>query len=48
MDDIYKNIDEYTPNKKRKTLIVFDDMIDYVISKKKINSVVIIKTIYQR
>ena len=48
MDDIYKNIDEYNPNKKRKALIVFDDMIDYVISNKKINSVVIIKTIYQR
>ena len=27
MDDIYKNIEEYNPNKKRKILIVFDDMI---------------------
>ena len=27
MDDIYKNIEEYNPNKKRKTLIVFNDMI---------------------
>ena len=27
MDDIYKNIEEYNPNKKQKTLIVFDDMI---------------------
>ena len=26
-NDIYKNIDEYKPNKKSKTLIVFDDMI---------------------
>ena len=25
MDDIYKNIEDYTPNKKRKLLIVFDD-----------------------
>ena len=27
MDDVYKNIEEYNPNKKRKILIVFDDMI---------------------
>ena len=27
MDDIYKNIEEYNLNKKRKILIVFDDMI---------------------
>ena len=27
MDDIYKNIEEYNPNKKRNLLIVFDDMI---------------------
>ena len=27
MDDIYKNIDKYNPNKKLKILIVFDDMI---------------------
>ena len=27
MDDIYKNTEEYNPNEKRKTLIVFDDMI---------------------
>ena len=25
MDDIYENIEEYNPNKKRKMLIVFDD-----------------------
>ena len=24
MDNIYKNIEEYNPNEKRKTLIVFD------------------------
>ena len=35
MDDIYKNIEEYNPNKKRKILIVFDDMIaDTLINKK--------------
>ena len=27
MDDIYKTIEEYNPIKKRKILIVFDDMI---------------------
>ena len=27
MDDIYKNIEEYNPNKKQKILIVFDDML---------------------
>ena len=27
MDDLYKNIEEYSPNKKQKILIVFDDMI---------------------
>ena len=35
MDDIYQNIEEYTPNKKRKKLIVFDDVIaDMLIDKK--------------
>ena len=34
MDDIYKNIEEYNPNKKRKILIVFDDMIVDMFSKK--------------
>ena len=27
MDDVYENIDNYNPNKNRKILIVFDDMI---------------------
>ena len=27
MKDIYKNIEKYNPGKKRKTLIVFDDII---------------------
>ena len=27
MDDIYRNIEEYTPGKERKMLIVFDDLI---------------------
>ena len=40
MDDIYKNFEEYNPNKKRKTLIVFDDMIADMFSNKKINPIV--------
>ena len=28
MDDVYNNIDDYNPKRKRKILIVFDDMID--------------------
>ena len=27
MDDVYNNVDDYNPNRKRKTSIVFDDMI---------------------
>ena len=35
MDDIYKNIKEFIPNKKQKILIVFDDMIaDYLSNRK--------------
>ena len=38
MDDIYKNIEQYNSNKKRKTLIVFDDMISDLLSNKKTQS----------
>ena len=27
MDDIYENINDYNPSRRRKILIVFDDMI---------------------
>ena len=40
MDYIYKNIEEYNPNKKRKILIVFDDKIADMVSNKKLNPVV--------
>ena len=40
MDDIYENIEEYNPNKKRKILIVFDDMIADMLSNKKLNLIV--------
>ena len=40
MDNICKNIEEYNPDKKQKLLIVFDDMIDYMLSYKKPNLIV--------
>ena len=40
MDDIYINIEEYNPNKKRKILIVINDMIGDMFSNKKLNSIV--------
>ena len=35
MDDIYENIDEYNPNKRRKILIVLNDKIADMLSNKK-------------
>ena len=35
MDDVYENIDEYNPTRKRKVLIVFHDMIAYIMINKK-------------
>ena len=40
MDDVYKNIKEYNPNKKRKILIVLDEMIADMLRNKKLNPVV--------
>ena len=40
MDDIYKNIEEYNQNKKRKILIIFDDMIANMLSNEKLNPIV--------
>ena len=40
MDGIYKTIEEYNPNKKRKILIIFDDMIANIISNKNLNPMV--------
>ena len=40
MQDVYKNIEEYDPGKKRKVLIVFDDMIADMINNKKLNPIV--------
>ena len=35
MDDVFKNISDYNPNRQRKILIVFDDMIADIMSNKK-------------
>ena len=40
MQDVYKNIEDYNPGKKRKILIVFDDMIADMINNKKLNPIV--------
>ena len=40
MDDTYKSIEEYNPNKKRKILIVFGDMIADMLSNRKLNPIV--------
>ena len=40
MDDIYKNIEEHNPYKKRQILIVLDDIITSMLSNKKLNPLV--------
>ena len=35
MDDVYQNIDDYNPSRKRKNLIVFNNMIADIMSNKK-------------
>ena len=39
-NDIYKDIEKYKPNKKRKILIAFDDMISDMLINKKLNPVI--------
>ena len=46
MDDIYQNIDNYNPSRKRKLLIVFHDMIADIKRNKKFQ--VIIKELFIR
>ena len=41
MDQIYKNIEEYNPNRIRKILIVFDDMNADMLNNKQHNPVII-------
>ena len=39
MQDVYKNIEDYNPIKKRKILMVFDDMIADMINNNKLNPI---------
>ena len=39
-DDVYEDIDDYSPNRKRRILIVFDEMIADIMSNKNIQAVV--------
>ena len=40
IDDIYENIEEYNPNKKREISIVFNDVIADIVSDKKFNPMI--------
>ena len=40
MDDVYDNNNEYNPKRKRKVLIVFDDMIADIMTNKKFQAII--------
>ena len=40
MQDVYKKIEDYNPNKERKVLIIFDDINADMINNKKLSTVV--------
>ena len=40
MNGVYENIDDYNPKKKRKILIVFDDMIADMMTNKKFQAII--------
>ena len=40
MDDVYENIDDYNSRRRRKILIVFDDMIADIMNYKKFQAIV--------
>ena len=40
MNDAYSNINDYNPKKKRKTLIVFDDMIADIMTNKRFQAII--------
>ena len=41
MYNVYKNIDNYNPDKENKILTVFDDMIADMINNQKLNSIIV-------
>ena len=40
MDDVYSNIDDYNPNRTRKILIVFDDVIAHIMTDKTFQAII--------
>ena len=40
MDDVYENINDYNPIRKRKKIIVFDDIIAGIITNKKFRAII--------
>ena len=40
MNDVYKNIHDYNPSRKRKILVIFDDMIADVMGNKKFQAII--------
>ena len=40
MDDVYGDIDKYNPNRKRKILIAFDDMVAGIKPNKKFHAII--------
>ena len=40
MDDIYDNVDDYNPKRKRKVLIIFGDMIADIMTNKKFQATI--------
>ena len=40
MDDVYDNIDDYNPKRKRKVLIVFDDIIADIMTNKRFQAII--------
>ena len=39
MDDVYENINVYNPNRRRKILIVFDNMVADIMTNKKFKAI---------
>ena len=40
MDDVYENINDYNPIRKRKKLFVFDDMIANIMPNKNFQAII--------
>ena len=40
IDDVYEDIDNYNPKREKKVLIVFDDMIAYIMGSKKVQAII--------